>query len=182
MDKVGVMHLVSLVVEESNPNIVYYYSRGDYNEYTYFGVSTDGGNSFTSKTVCINDGSNFSNRIAYAETGTVVVSGGNNGAFLISNYGTSISRLNANYCKTIGSGVPKKSGKPNVLYMYGKVESDDPEGIFRSEDEGSTWVLINALKLHGGTGNGNFIVGDMNTFGTLYMSTVGLGVLYGKVK
>ena len=66
--------------------------------------------------------------------------------------------------------------------MYGKVESDDPEGIFRSEDEGSTWVLINALKLHGGTGNGNFIVGDMNTFGTLYMSTVGLGVLYGKVK
>jgi len=173
---------IGILVEESNPNIVYYYSRGDYNEYTYFGVSTDGGNSFTSKTVCINDGSNFSNRIAYAETGTVVVSGGNNGAFLISNYGTSITRLNANYCKTIGSGVPKKSGKPNVLYMYGKVESDDPEGIFRSEDEGSTWVLINALKLHGGTGNGNFIVGDMNTFGTLYMSTVGLGVLYGKVK
>ena len=33
-----------------------------------------------------------------------------------------------------------------------------------------------------GTGNGNFIVGDMNTFWTLYMSTVGSGVVYGKLK
>ena len=30
--------------------------------------------------------------------------------------------------------------------------------------------------------NGNFIVGDMNTFGTLYMSSVGTGIVYGKLK
>ena len=31
---------------------------------------------------------------------------------------------------------------------------------------------------YGGTGNGNFIVGDMNTYGTFYMSTVGVGIIY----
>ena len=32
----------------------------------------------------------------------------------------------------------------------------------------------------GGPGNGKFIVGDMNTFGTVYMSTVGMGIVYGR--
>ena len=173
---------IGILVDENYSNYVYYYSRGNYNEYTYFGVSKDGGKTFTTKNVCVNDGSNFSNRISFVETGSFIVSGGYNGAYLISNYGTTITKLDVSYSKTIGTGVPKKSGKPNAIYMYGKVDSTDPEGIFRSEDKGSSWVLINSLKTHGGPGNGNFIVGDKNTFGTLYMSTVGLGVLYGKVK
>ena len=31
----------------------------------------------------------------------------------------------------------------------------------------------------GGPGNGYFVAGDMNTYGRVYMSTVGLGVVYG---
>ena len=65
--------------------------------------------------------------------------------------------------------------------MYGKPKETDPEGIYRSQDGGNTWVCINSDKLYGGTGNGNFIVGDMNEFGTLYMSTVGCGIVYGKL-
>ena len=42
--------------------------------------------------------------------------------------------------------------------------------------------LINTQNLYGGTGNGNFLVGDLNTFGILYMSTVGCGIIYGKPK
>ena len=141
---------IGIFVEESNPNYVYYYSRGDTNGNTYFGVSKDGGKSFTYNTVCLNDGYNFSNRIAYIETGTVIICAGYNGAYLITNYGTTFTKIDIYYCKTIGFGVPKKSGKPNALYMYGKIVSDDPEGIFRSEDKGSSWVLINALKLYGG--------------------------------
>ena len=65
--------------------------------------------------------------------------------------------------------------------MYGKPKETDPEGIYRSQDGGTTWVCINSDKLYGGTGNGNFIVGDMNEFGTMYMSTVGCGIVYGKL-
>ena len=42
-------------------------------------------------------------------------------------------------------------------------------------------MLINKDNLYGGTGNGNFIVGDMNEFGKIYMSTVGCGIVYGEI-
>ena len=58
---------------------------------------------------------------------------------------------------------------------------NDPNGIYYSQDEGKTWILINHKKLSGGPGNGNFIVGDMNTFGTVYMSSLGTGIIYGKI-
>ena len=65
--------------------------------------------------------------------------------------------------------------------MYGKPQASDPEGLYRSTDGGDSWVCINTDKLYGGTGNGNFLVGDMNEFGTVYMSTVGCGIIYGKL-
>ena len=99
---------IGILVDENYSNYVYYYSRGNYNEYTYFGVSKDGGKTFTTKNVCVNDGSNFSNRISFVETGSFIISGGYNGAYLISNYGTTITKLDVSYSKTIGTGVPKK--------------------------------------------------------------------------
>jgi len=33
---------------------------------------------------------------------------------------------------------------------------------------------------YGGPGNGQFVTGDMNTFGVVYMSSVGRGIVYGK--
>jgi hypothetical protein len=66
--------------------------------------------------------------------------------------------------------------------MYGRPLRTDPEGIYRSQDEGNSWILINHEYLYGGTGNGNFVVGDMNSFGTLYMSSLGCGIIYGKMK
>ncbi|MBE6877109.1 MAG: 1,4-beta-glucanase, partial [Ruminococcus sp.] len=40
---------------------------------------------------------------------------------------------------------------------------------------------INTEHLYGGTGNGNFLVGDMDEFGKVYMSTVGCGIVYGSL-
>ena len=62
--------------------------------------------------------------------------------------------------------------------MYGQPTEEDAQGVYRSTDAGKTWVAINTQKLYGGTGNGNYLVGDMNTFGTVYMSTVGCGIVY----
>jgi len=52
--------------------------------------------------------------------------------------------------------------------------------MYRSTDTGASWLRVNddAHQL-GGPGNGQFIVGDMNTGGVVYLSTVGRGVVYG---
>ena len=42
-------------------------------------------------------------------------------------------------------------------------------------------MCINTEHLYGGTGNGNYLVGDMDEFGKVYMSTVGCGIVYGQI-
>ena len=147
------------------------------------GVSTDGGKTFTNTIVCPYDQCEVANRIAYLGKGKIVLAAGWQGAYISTDSGKTVEKLDSVfYCKTIGYGAPEKSGGDNTLYMYGKPDTDDLEGLYRSTDSGKSWVLINTQNLFGGTGNGNFIVGDLNNFGMLYMSTVGCGIIYGRVK
>ena len=98
-------------------------------------------------------------------------------------FGETVEKLEGvTFCKTVGYGAPEKKGGVYTLFMYGKTGLNDPEGIYRSSDQGKTWVLINENQISGGTGDGNFLVGDMNTFGMVYMSTCGLGIKYGRIK
>ena len=186
-----------VLVEPNQPNIVYAYAA-QYNDYwasdttkkepTFddanyqLMVSTDYGATFTATGICKYDQCDVANRIAYLGEGQIVLGAGWNGAYISTDYGKTTTKLeNVSYCKTIGYGAPEKEGDVNTLYMYGKPQASDPEGLYRSQDSGDTWVLINSDKLYGGTGNGNFLVGDMNEFGTVYMSTVGCGIVYGKI-
>ena len=185
-----------ILVEFSDPNIIYSYTA-KFNPYWIYdttkseptlddaqydlAVSVDGGKTFTNQIVCPYDQCDVANRIAYLGKGQIVVAAGWYGAFISNDFGKTVTKLDSVfYCKTIGYGAPEKEGGINTLFMYGKPNTDDIEGIYRSTDAGKTWVLINTKNLYGGTGNGNFIVGDMNTFGMLYMSTVGCGIIYGK--
>ena len=75
----------------------------------------------------------------------------------------------------VGKAAPGKTYP--TLYIWGKVGL--VTGLFRSIDEGLNWTRINDdAHEWGGTGNGNFVMGDMNVFGRVYMSTVGRGVVY----
>ena len=176
-----------IFVEESDPMIVYTYSlikKSEDNPGQYvLGVSGDGGKSFYAKPISDYDGSNFSNKIAYIGEGKIALCAGNNGIYVVSKFGEKMEKIETvQYCKTIGFGAPEKKGKSNTLYIYGRPLYYDPEGLYLSQDEGYTWVLVNHENLYGGTGDGNFVVGDMNIFGTFYMSTLGYGILYGKLK
>lgn len=187
----------AILVEPEKPNIVYAYSA-KYNDYWasdttkkepsfddanyQLMVSTDYGATFTSTGICKYDMCDVANRIAYLGEGKIVLGAGWNGAYISTDYGKTVTKLDSVfYCKTIGYGAPEKAGDVNTLYIYGKPQESDPEGIYRSQDSGKTWVLINTQNLYGGTGNGNFLVGDMDEFGTVYMSTVGCGIVYGKL-
>ena len=187
-----------ILVDLEDSNIVYAYTA-KYNAYWYadttkkeptlddaqydLGVSTDGGKTFTNTIVSPYDQCDVANRIGYLGKGKIVLAAGWYGAYISVDSGKTVTKLdNVFYCKTIGFGAPEKEGGVNTLYMYGKPAEDDIEGIYRSSDSGKTWVLINTKNLFGGTGNGNFLVGDLNTFGMVYMSTVGCGIIYGKLK
>ena len=177
-----------IFVEESDPMIVYSYSYLKKTETNpkgknILGISGDGGKTFMNKIISDNDGNEFSNRIAYLGKGKIALSAGNNGIYIVSQYGEKITKVeNVEYCKTIGFGAPENKNDDNTLYMYGRPLKNDPDGLYRSQDGGFSWVLVNHEQLYGGTGDGNFVVGDMNNFGLFYMSSLGYGIVYGKLK
>lgn len=186
-----------LLVEPDDPNTIYAYATYYNSSWFYskdepdasdaqykFCVSTDGGKTFTSTDVCMYDQCDSAGRIAYLGEGELMLGGGWYGLYhaSVKNGKATISKVDGiSYCKTIGYGAPEKAGGVNTLYMYGKPQDSDPEGIYRSTDAGKTWVLINSDHLYGGTGNGNYLVGDMSEFGKVYMSTVGCGIVYGEL-
>ena len=178
---------LNIYVEESDPMIIYTYSNikrteNNSEKKNILGISGDGGKTFISKVICDYDGTDFSNRIAYLSKGKIALSAGYNGLYIVSNYGETIKKVeNVYYCKTVGFGAPEYEEGINTIYIFGRPNVNDPNGIYYSQDEGKTWILINHKKLSGGPGNGNFIVGDMNTFGTVYMSSLGTGIIYGKI-
>lgn len=184
------------LVDPTNPAIVYG-SGVKYNSYWAsdttkkeptlddaqynFYISTDYGATFKKTTVCKYDMCDHTGDLAYISEDKIAMAVGWNGMYIITDGGKNIEKSDVFYAKTIGYGAPEKDGDPNTLFIYGKPDEDDVEGIYRSQDGGKTWVCINTDHLYGGTGNGNFIVGDMNEFGKLYMSTVGCGIVYGEV-
>ena len=186
-----------LLIEPDDPNTVYAYATYFNSSWHYskdaptaedaqykFCVSTDGGKTFTSTDVCMYDQCDSAGRIAYLGKGELILGGGWYGLYhaSVKSGKAAVEKIDGvSYCKTVGYGAPEKKGGVNTLYMYGKPLESDPEGIYRSTDAGKTWVCINTEHLYGGTGNGNFLVGDMSQFGKVYMSTVGCGIVYGEI-
>ncbi|MBQ9956127.1 MAG: 1,4-beta-glucanase [Ruminococcus sp.] len=187
-----------MLVEPDKPNVVYAYATYYNSSWGYskpeptaedaqykLCVSTDYGATFTSTDICMYDQCDSAGRIAYLGEGELILGGGWYGMYhaTVSDSGAvTVEKLDSVfYCKTVGYGAPEKEGGVNTLYMYGKPTESDPDGVYRSTDGGASWVCINSDKLYGGTGNGNFLVGDMNEFGTVYMSTVGCGIIYGRI-
>lgn len=176
-------------VDLENPSLVYAY--GYYNDpytpnastpYRLY-VSTDYGTTFSSAIdICQYDGCDAATRIAYLGEDDLILAGGWYGLYRVTNQGQNIESLNVYYCKTVGYGAPKDEDSPNTLYIWGRPTESDAEGIYASTDAGETWFRVNDdAHSYGGTGNGNFIVGDMNTYGTFYMSTVGTGIIYSQL-
>ncbi len=178
-----------IMPDSQNPSVVWAYGYSQAanqwdttpTEYKLY-KSTDGGKTFSDPVrVCDYDYCDAATRIADLGDGNLVVAGGWHGAYYIDGSTMTPEKLDVFYCKTIGYGAPEKKGSVNALYMYGRPTEEDTEGIYRSTDAGKTWDCINTKHLYGGTGNGNYLVGDMNEFGKVYMSTVGCGIVYGMV-
>jgi len=78
-------------------------------------------------------------------------------------------------CEAVGFGKAATGKTFPAIFVYANIEG--VEGVFQSDDEGKTWVRVNDdAHEYGGLANGEFVMGDMNTYGIVYMSTAGNGI------
>jgi xyloglucan-specific exo-beta-1,4-glucanase len=141
-------------------------------------VSTDGGRSFVSGGV-----------VGYGGRVRIGVTPGKEGHLWVArsgglsrsvNSGSSFSVVSGvTYCEAVGLGKADSATAYHTIYIWGTVGGI--QGLYKSTDQGTNWVRINDdTHEYGGTGNGAFVVGDMNEYGRVYMSTVGRGIVMGR--
>jgi lysophospholipase L1-like esterase/photosystem II stability/assembly factor-like uncharacterized protein len=83
------------------------------------------------------------------------------------------------YAAAVGFGKAAPGANYPAVYIWGTVGG--VRGVFRSTDTGATWLRINDDDhQYGGPGDAQFVIGDMNTFGIVFMSTAGRGIVFGK--
>jgi xyloglucan-specific exo-beta-1,4-glucanase len=164
------------VVPEADPvnsNKFYVYDRGSVR------VSTNGGASF-STTATLADWGQTRIRTAPGREGDVWVPLNGSGLARSTNSGTSFSTIaNVSFAGAVGFGKAMSGSSYPTVFIWGTVGTGK-RGIYRSTDAGANWVRVNDdAHQFGGPGNGEFIAGDMNTEGRVYMSSVGRGLIYG---
>ena len=91
---------------------------------------------------------------------------------------TAFTKINSvTSCTAVGFGKTATGATYPTIYIWGVIGG--VEGVYRSIDQGASWTRINDdLHEWGGPGNGQFVIGDMNTYGRAYISTAGRGIAY----
>jgi xyloglucan-specific exo-beta-1,4-glucanase len=142
-------------------------------------VSTNGGVSFTAAATLATGGSKIA-RPAPGREGDLWIALEDGGLSRSTNSGAAFSSIaGVTTCKSIGFGKEAAGATYPTIYIWGTVNG--VLGIHRSINQGSTWVRVNDdAHEYGGPANGAFVVGDMNVYGRVYMSTSGRGLVCGE--
>lgn len=167
---------VAVAADAINPNKFYAYNPMG----GAFYVSTNGGASFTQTTTAGGGGSKKLRAVPGSE-GDIWLPLYNGGLTRSTNSGTSFTKLsNVSRCDAVGFGKAAAGKTFPTVFIYG-VAGAGVVGIYRSIDAGASWERVNDDQHQfGGPANGQFVVGDMNVFGRVYMSSSGRGVIFGQ--
>ncbi|HET6557918.1 MAG TPA: hypothetical protein VFG54_11430 [Prolixibacteraceae bacterium] len=144
-------------------------------------ISNDGGKTFTAAATgtALTQVRKF--RAAPGYEGELWIPNGTMGLYrtIKNNEVTEIKKVaGVSRCEAVGFGKAATGKNYPALYIWGTLGT--VEGVFRSDDEGATWVRINDdAHEFGGTGNANEVIGDPRVYGRVYMSTAGRGTVYG---
>jgi xyloglucan-specific exo-beta-1,4-glucanase len=164
---------VSPVADPVNSNKFYVYDNGTLR------ASNNGGLTFTNAGSLAAWGSPLA-RTAPGREGDVWVALHGGGLARSTNSGVTFSTVaNVGQASAVGFGKTATGASYPTVFIWGTANGG-PRGVYRSTDAGASWVRVNDnARQFGGPGNGQFVQGDMNTEGVVYMSTVGRGIVYG---
>lgn len=171
----GVPDGAQIISDRCNGACFYAYANG-----TVYS-STDGGQNFTAAASGLSKESIELRADARAQ-GSLWIAGGNadkeiNGLWHSTDGGRTFAPV-ASVSKTYHIGFGKgKTADTQSLYLVGTVQGT--YGIFRSDDNGQTWVRINDDQHQ--YGSVTCITGDPRIYGRVYFGTNGRGVLYGDI-
>jgi len=142
-------------------------------------VSADGGKSFR-KSASPGTGGSKIIRATPDREGDVWIPLYGSGLARSVNSAETFSKLpSITHCAAVGFGKEAPGKQFPTVFIYGTVNG--VTGIHRSIDEGTSWMRVNdEAHEYGGPANGQFVQGDMNVFGRVYMSTAGRGIVYGE--
>lgn len=142
-------------------------------------VSRDGGRSFAPAARLPAGGSNVLGMMP-GRAGDVWVALRDGGLARSRDGGASFTTVaGIDYAGAVGFGKAAVGASDPAVYLWGS--QGGQRGVYRSVDGGAHWQRINDdAHQYGGPGDGRFIVGDMNVFGRVYMSTAGRGIVYGQ--
>jgi xyloglucan-specific exo-beta-1,4-glucanase len=147
-----------------------------------FMVSTNGGWSFVAAATILPAGGSKLIRTVPGRAGHVWVALKTGGLRYTQNSGGAFTTVaKVSYCEAVGIGKAATGAAYETIYIYGTV--DGVLGIHRSIDKGLNWVRVNDDDHeYGGPANGQYVIGDMNTYGRVYMSTAGRGIVFGSAQ
>lgn len=162
-----------------DPDVFYAVAEGT------FYTSTDGGESFdASDAESIPEEGHVDFGAVPGQTGDVWLAGGDEeddpdayGMWRSTDAGETFERIETvDEGDSIGFGAPAPDSDYPAVYTSSRVDGE--RGIFRSDDEGETWVRINNDNQQWGW-TGPAITGDPNVYGRVYLGTNGRGIMYG---
>lgn len=149
-----------------------------------FMISTDGGSTFAASAFTSLTGGSPKIAAAPGREGDIWIAQNSNGLYRTKNSGTSFSKVsNVTVCKAVAFGKAATGDSFPTIFIFGKVAGGSTNNaLYRSTNEGVTWVRINDdAHQYGGLGNGNFLAGDMNVYGRVFMSSWGRGIICGEI-
>ncbi len=171
---VGLGFNFSPLADPVNAAKFYAYNSGD----GYMYVSLDSGKSFARRGFAARGGGKLP-RVNLAVEGDIWLPLNNGGLHHSINSGASFSKLSSvAVCNAVGLGKAAVGASYPAIYIWGRPTTATVNGLYRSIDAGATWIRVNNdLHQYGGIANGQFVLGDENVFGRVYMSTAGRGIV-----
>lgn len=153
-----------------NSNKFYAFKNGT------FYISTNGGTSFTtSKASGLPIYADF--KTAQQHEGHIWLAGNADGLWRSIDGGSTFTKLtNITEAANVGFGMPASGMSYPAIYT--SALKDGVRGIFRSDDEGASWIRINDDQ-HQFAWTGKAITGDPRIYGRVYIATNGRGIIYG---
>ncbi|MEU3470709.1 RICIN domain-containing protein [Streptomyces sp. NPDC006687] len=139
-------------------------------------ASTDGGATFTARATGLPDGRL---KAVPGVAGDLWIAGGAKGLLHSTDGGRTFTTLTTvRSASALGFGKAASGTSYQALYLIGTVK--DVTGVFRSTDQGATWLRVNDdAHQWGGIGSVGVITGDPDTYGRVYIGTNGRGLQYG---
>jgi len=175
----GLTGRVTVVADKVAPNLFYAFSGG-----RFYSTTTSGGTAFTQANTTplpVSGGCNGSGCgagvVNFAQQGDIWMPLGSNGLFHSLDGGVTWKQVaNVPWANSLAVGAAITSDDIQSVFLYG-MTSGGAMAIYRSDDNGVSWVRINDdLHQYGGP---TLIQADSRVYGRVFLGMNGRGIVYG---